>query len=198
MGYLSDNQKTVEELVRVAKRTYALKHQMGNGGNMSVRIPGTDYMIVKGSNVGFCDMTPDALVVTDFDGKVIEGGIRPSKESLLHGEIYKKVPGAGAIMHTHAPWANAWGNRHDQLAFSTYHAAIKLKNYCPVFDAQDYVVPQDYFPVIMKAFEEHPDMIAFILRKHGPVAIGKDIVEATFNAELVEETAQIALLSELR
>ncbi len=197
MGYISDNREIVEHLIHTARRTYDHKHQMGNGGNMSARIPGTDYMIVKGSNIGFCDVTEDSFVVTDFDGTVIEGRVKPSKESLLHGAIYKTVPSAGAIMHTHSPWANAWGNRHDELEFSTYHSEVKLKQYCPVFDAGVYVVPKEYFPTIMKAFEEHPGMISFILRKHGPVAIGKDIVEATFNAELVEETAQIAILSKI-
>ncbi len=186
-----------EEIIHCAKKMYTLKYEMGNGGNMSVRLPGTDYMMVKGSNVAFCDMTIDSLVVTDFDGNVIEGTIKPSKESLLHGAIYKNAPEVGAIMHNHSPWANAWSAHHEELEFSTYHSAIKLKQYCPVYDAECYIVPTSYFSVIIEDIKQHPDMNSFILKKHGPVALGKSISDATYVAELVEETAQIALLSRL-
>ena len=195
MDIRSQHKEIVDGLITTAKRMYALKHQMSNGGNMSARVPGTDYMIVKGTNVPFCDVSVDSLVVTDFDGKIIEGSIKPSKEALLHGALYRKLPDLGAIMHTHSPWATAWATNHDELEFSTYHSAVKLKNFCPVFDAHNYVVPTDAFPAILAWFDEHPDMCAFILRKHGPVALGKTIEDATLLAEMIEETAQIAILS---
>ena len=197
MDIRSQHKEIVDGLITTAKRMYALKYEMSNGGNMSARVPGSDYMIVKGTNVAFCDVTVDALVVTDFDGNIIEGTIKPSKESLLHGALYRKLPNLGAIMHCHSPWATAWAANHDELEFSTYHSAVKLKNFCPVFDAHSYVVPTEAFPTILAWFDEHPDMCAFNLKKHGPVALGKTIEDATYLAELVEETAQIALLAKL-
>lgn len=195
MSIRSDNQQIVDSLIRTAKKMYALRYEMSDGGNMSARIPGTDYMIVKGTNVSFEVTDFDSLVVTDFDGHIIEGSKKPSKESLLHGALYKKLPELGSVMHVHSPYANAWGYDHAELEFATYHAEIKLKGYCPVFDAENYVVPQAYFPTILKAFDAHPDMNSFILRKHGTVALGKNIEAATYLAELVEETAQIAVLA---
>ena len=195
MSIRSEHQDITDALIANAKKMYALRYEMGDGGNMSARVPGTDYMIVKGTNVSFSVVSEDSLVVTDFDGNVIEGTIKPSKESLLHGALYKKLPDLGAIMHVHSPYANAWADAHTELEFSTYHSEVKLKGFCPVYDAMNYVVPTSFFPVILKDFDSHPDMKAFILRKHGPVALGKTIDAATYIAELVEETAQIAVLA---
>ena len=195
MSIRSEHPEIVNGLIRTAKKMYALRYEMSDGGNMSARVPGTDYMIVKGTNVSFEVTELESLVVTDFDGNVIEGERKPSKESLLHGALYKKLPDLGAVMHVHSPYANAWADDHQKLEFATYHSEIKLKGFCPVFDAENYVVPSTFFPVILKAFDEHPDMNSFILRKHGSVALGKNIEAATYLAELVEETAQIAVLA---
>lgn len=198
MDIRSQNETIVQGLLACAKKLYALKYEMSNGGNMSARVPGTDYMIVKGTNVSFGDVTVDSLVVADFDGNVIEGTIKPSKEALLHGALYRAFPDVQAIMHCHSPFATAWAANHDELAFSTYHSAIKLKNHCPVFDAHSYVVPTDYFPTILEDIARHPGMNSFILKAHGQVTLSsKSIEDATNTAELVEETAMIALLAAL-
>ena len=170
---------------------------MSNGGNLSSRVPGMEYMIVKGTDVAFSEVSVETLVVADFDGNVIEGDIRPSKEALLHGAIYKKMPEVMAIMHCHSPWATAWAAKHSKLEFSTYHSELKLKGVCPVFDTGSYVVPEHYIKRIIETFDEHPHMNSFLLRGHGQVTLGRNMREAAMLAELVEETAQISLLSKI-
>lgn len=197
MEIRSVHRQILDALCEQAHKFYELRYQMSNGGNLSARIPGSDYMLVKGTDVDFQHVSYDTLVVCDFSGNVVEGTIRPSKESLLHGAIYEHFPAVRAILHCHSVYATAWAQNHGQLEFSTHHSSIKLKGYCPVFDTDSYVVPQEYFPVILGAFEKHPGMNSFLLRRHGQVALGKNIQEAAGIAELVEETAQIALLSRL-
>lgn len=184
----------VGEVKKAAVKFYNLRYQMSNGGNLSVRIPGKEWMLVKGTDVAFDEVGPETLVITDFDGNVIEGTIKPSKEALLHGAIYKAVPWAGAIMHCHSPYATAWAANHDCLEFSTHHSEMKLGGAVPVFDTHSYAVPKECFPMILKAFSDNPKTNAFLLRAHGQVTVGKDMREAAYLAELVEETAQIARL----
>jgi len=197
MDIRNGHREIADDLCGQACKFYQLRYQMGNGGNLSARIPGSEYMLVKGTDVDFMSVSLETLAVCDFDGNLVEGGVRPSKESLLHGAIYRRLPHVMAIMHCHSPWATALAKKQDQLDFSTYHSALKLNGYCPVFDTNSYVVPQEYFPVILGALESHPGMNSFLLRGHGQVALGKDIREAAATAELVEETAQITLLSRL-
>lgn len=186
-----------EEMKQAARKFYALRYQMSNGGNLSVRLPDRDWMLVKGTDVAFDEVTPDTLVITDFDGHVIEGSIPPSKEALLHGAIYKEAGGVNAIMHCHSPYATAWAACHEELDFSTHHSKLKLKGKAPVFDTHSYAVPKEYFPKILKFFADNPGVKAFLLRGHGQVSVGKDMREAVHLAELVEETAQISILSAL-
>ena len=184
----------VEALTAQAHKFYSLRYQMSNGGNLSCRVPGHDLMIVKGTDVDFSSVGYDTLVVTDFDGHLLEGEIKPSKESLLHGAIYKALPKAGAIMHCHSPYATALAAELEELEFSTHHAEIKLGGCCPVFDTHSYAVPPEYFPLIIGRLLQQPSLNSFLLRKHGQVTIGANIEKAAHLAELVEETAQIAIL----
>lgn len=192
----SANREILESLCEQAHKFYRLRYQMSNGGNLSARLPG-DLMLVKGTDVDFEHVAYDTLTVCDFSGNPLEGSVKPSKESLLHGAIYARFPGVGAILHCHSVFATAWAKNHDALEFSTYHSEIKLKGRCPVFDTKSYVVPQDFFPAILDDLKRHPGMNSFLLRGHGQMALGKNIREAASLAELVEETAQIALLSRL-
>lgn len=193
---ITDYADLVETLQKTAEKFYTLGYQRSNGGNLSVRIPGKDLMLVKGTDVAFDELCADHLVITDFDGNVIEGTIRPSKEALLHGALYRAVPEANAILHCHSPYATAWAAEHEVLDFSTHHSALKLAGEVPVFDSHSYAVPKAYFPQIIQFFETHPGANAFLLRAHGQVTLGKDLRTAAHLAELVEETAQISILSQ--
>jgi L-ribulose-5-phosphate 4-epimerase len=186
-----------KELIAAAKRFYEAKFQTGNGGNLSARVPQKDCMIVKATDVSFGELDESSLVVCDFDGNVIEGTQKPSKESLLHGALYKKAPWCQAIMHCHSPWAVGWAARNSELEFATYHAGLKLKAPVRVFDTKSYAVPPECFARILSLFDEYPESRAFLLKGHGQVALGKDVRDAAFNAELVEETAQIAVIGKM-
>jgi L-ribulose-5-phosphate 4-epimerase len=184
----------VDAIILAARKMYNFRYEMSDGGNLSMRIPGKDWMIVKGTNIAFDEVDFTSLVVTDFEGNLIDGSLKPSKESLLHGALYKALPQINAIMHCHSPYATAWAKDHDSLEFSTHHARMKL-GFCPVFDTFSYVVPREYFETIVDSFHENENMKAFLLRGHGQVTVGKTMRESSYLAELIEETAQISILS---
>jgi len=195
MDIISQHADLVDALMLAARKMYSFRYEMSDGGNLSMRVPGKDWMIVKGTNVAFDEVDSSTLVITDFAGKVIDGDCKPSKESLLHGVLYNALPQVNAIMHCHSPYATAWASDHNCLAFSTHHAREKL-SFCPVVDTHSYVVPQEYFPMIVDLFHENESMKSFILREHGQMTVGKTMRDSVYLAELVEETAQIAMLSQ--
>lgn len=187
----------VDAITEAARKFHRLRYQMSDGGNLSVRLPDRELMIVKGTNVSFEEVCGENLVLCDFDGNVQAGDIRPSKEALLHGALYRSLPEIGAVMHCHSPWATAWAEGHDELALSTHHADLKFFHQVPVFDTHSYAVPKEYFPQITAYFQAASQRNAFLLRKHGQVTMAKDMRKAAYLAELVEETAQIAFLAGL-
>ena len=67
MDIRTKNKEIVTGLTKEAQKLYKLRYQMGNGGNVSARILGSDYMIVKGTDVDFLHVSAETLVVTDYN-----------------------------------------------------------------------------------------------------------------------------------
>jgi len=191
-------QRAKEDLVEAARRAYVRGIQTGNGGNVSVRVPGESLMIVKPSGLSLIDCTPDNLTITDFDGKTVEGTRKPTREALLHGDLYRHVPALGAVVHCHSPWTIAWSFTRKDLPLITLHTQLKVRTPIPVlwFSSPEGVLKEE-MPAVLALFEAKPDLSAFIMGAHGVVAVGPDPLEAEHAAELVEETAQIAYLHEV-
>lgn len=185
------------ELLKAMRACSRRGLQTGNGGNASVRIPGTEHMLIKSSGSAFSDATQDSFVITGFDGVAVAGDMKPSRESLLHGAIYQKLPYVNAIVHCHSGWATGWASSLKPMPFATYHSEMKLGGTIRVFDTHSYAVPKTSIKSIMEFFDEEPGSKAFLLKGHGQIALGKDIKDALYTAELVEETAQIAVIEKL-
>jgi L-ribulose-5-phosphate 4-epimerase len=192
-----EQSKVAEQLVIACKRAYTRGIQTGSGGNVSARVPGKDLMLVKASGSSFVDCTPDGFVVTDFDGNMVAGKGKPTREALLHGLIYKIKPDVNAVMHTHSVYCNAWASTGKPLPRTTWHSQLKMSCDLPVFDVPAPVVPKDYFPEIARAYKDHPDLTGFLLVDHGLVATGNNPIAAEHAAELMEETAKLAILKGL-
>lgn len=189
---------TYEMLEEAAHRAYTRGIQTGNGGNLSAR---ADFgMIVKSSGGSFADCLANGtgFVETDLDGSVLSPSGKPTREVVLHGLMYKLCPECGGVMHCHSPWSVAWAYSHDVLPMTTLHVQLKIGYDIPVFDIPSANVRPIDAPLLEAAFRANPKLRAFILRGHGIVALGKDVLEAEHTAELIEETAQIATLKAMQ
>ena len=180
------------DFLDAAERTYASGIQTGTGGNLSTRIQGTDLMIVKPSGFSYGQCCEKNLVITDFEGQVQEGIYKPTKECTLHGNLYKRYPKIGGIVHTHSPYAILISLTEDELKLPTLHAGLKLKNPVKVADVKSQTVSEEELPKVFEILDGYPDAQAFILRGHGIVAFGSNTMKAEQTAELIEETAKIA------
>lgn len=197
-----------KDLVVACDRVYHRKFQTGSGGNVSARIAGTDYMLVKasGGSMGDCVVDQEkgimkGFVVTDFDGKLITGDDlpsgKPTKEATLHGYIYKVCPTVNAVVHVHSPYAVAWSSSKLPLPLVTWHSHLKFPAELPTLNVLAAMVQGDDLPKVEEMFKAQPDLNAFLLADHGAVALGKNAVDAEHTVELIEETAQIAILEKL-
>lgn len=174
-----------------AKRTYESGIQTGTGGNLSVRIPGEAAMIVKPSGFTYGSCDEDSLVITDFDGKVVEGSLKPTKESTLHGNLYRKYPQIGGIVHTHSPYSIMCSLKYDEIEAITMHCRLKLNMNIPIVDVATQSVTEEEMIKVYAVMDANPKIQAFILKGHGIVALGATAAKAGQTAELIEETAKI-------
>lgn len=178
------------DFLAAAKRTYESGIQTGTGGNLSVRIPGENLMIVKPSGFSYGQCTEDNLCITDFDGNVVMGG-KPTRESTLHGNLYKRYPQIGGIVHTHSPYAILNSLNFSQVDLVTMHSELKLKYPIPVVDVATQAVTEEELPKVFEVIDKNPGLLALILKGHGIVTMDKTAVKAVQTAELIEETSMI-------
>src|SRR3954449_11699164 len=71
-------------------------------GNVSARVPGRDLLVIKPSGVSYDDLTPETMVVTDFEGNLVEGERNPSSDTAAHGYVYAHMPQVNGVVHTHS------------------------------------------------------------------------------------------------
>ena len=77
-------------------------------GNVSARDPETGYVVIKPSGVRYEHLRPEHMVITDLDGQIVEGHLKPSSDTASHLYIYRRRPEVGGIVHTHSPYATAF------------------------------------------------------------------------------------------
>ena len=65
-------------------------------------------VVIKPSGVDYASLTPADLVVTDLDGKIVEGSLNPSSDLDTHTLLYREFPQIGGIVHTHSEFATSW------------------------------------------------------------------------------------------
>ncbi len=80
-------------------------------------------VVIKPSGVEYSALAPSDMVVTDMDGKVVDGRLRPSSDLATHLLLYKEFPGIGGVAHTHSEYATAWAQAGREIpAYGTTHA----------------------------------------------------------------------------
>jgi len=76
-------------------------------GNASGISRSDGLVVIKPSGVLYEDLTAERLAITDIEGKVVEGDLRPSSDLSTHLVLYERFASIGGIVHTHSEYATA-------------------------------------------------------------------------------------------
>ncbi len=80
-------------------------------------------VVIKPSGVDYDDLRPEHMVVTDLNGEVVEGSLRPSSDLDTHTLLYREFRSIGAVVHTHSEYATSFAQANMPIpAFGTTHA----------------------------------------------------------------------------
>lgn len=173
-------------------------------GNVSAISQDRNHVVIKPSGVDYATMTPDRMVVTDMDGNVVEGDLRPSSDLDTHLELYKAFPGVTSVVHTHSTHATALAQAEQDLpCYGTTHADTF---YGPVPCTRPLTAAE-----VEEAYEKNTGLViahtfaargidpmavpAVLVSKHGPFTWGTSCKKAVENSVILEETARMALLT---
>ncbi len=184
-----------KELSEYSRRAFYRGLVSGTGGNMSVRIPGTDTALITPTGISLGDIEPEINLLMKIDGAIIENpcGLRPSKETAFHLAVYQLRPEAGAVAHVHPPYATAYSNRVEWLPMVTVSAQGVLKEVPRIESAL--AGSTELYEYVKAGLLKYPSARVLLMEEHGILAIAPDLKTAYYLSDLTEDTAKIAFIA---
>jgi ribulose-5-phosphate 4-epimerase/fuculose-1-phosphate aldolase len=167
-----------------AIRMLAHAEIVDHSGHGSVRRDGASFYINTGASVR-SSLTVDDIVAVDFDGALVEGSARPPLEFHIHSEIYRRRRDVNAVLHTHPRWSTLLtivGVRYQPVSGQGV-----LLGDIPLLDSPMSVNTKSMGEKLAATLATGP---AVLLKSHGAVIVGADIVECFALAAYLEENAQ--------
>ncbi|SEM41361.1 L-ribulose 5-phosphate 4-epimerase [bacterium A37T11] len=174
-------------------------------GNVSVADRAQGVFAIKPSGVAYNKLLPENMVIVDFNGQVVEGGLRPSSDTKTHAVLYQHWQEVGAIVHTHSLHATAWAQSlRDIPLYGTTHADHLTTDIpcAPPMDDQMIAGNYEYETgfQILNYFKEHgldyKNVEMILVGNHAPFTWGKNGTKAVYNSAVLEYVAQMAALTE--
>lgn len=174
-------------------------------GNVSAADRELGVFAIKPSGVPYKDLSPDKMVIVDFDGITVKGKLRPSSDTLTHAVLYKHWDKIGGIVHTHSTYATAWAQaQRDIPIFGTTHADHNTVDIPCAPPMGDEMIQGNYeyqtgFQIINCLEEKglnYEEMEMILVGNHAPFTWGKTADKAVYNSAVLETIAQMALLTE--
>jgi L-ribulose-5-phosphate 4-epimerase len=171
-------------------------------GNASGFDRTSGQVVIKPSGVPYESMTPADLVVTDLEGKIVEGSLRPSSDLPTHLALYHAFDGVNGVVHTHSRYATAWAQAGVAIpCLGTTHADY-IRGPIPVTPNMEAGEIQDRYEwntgqVIIRRFQGLDPLStpAVLVAGHAPFCWGPSATDAAHTAAIVEEIAHMAYLT---
>lgn len=184
-----------EQLIRATEMLFQATVMSHSGhGNLSVRLPGTEQMLLLGIGLGPAPSVEQIATVT-FDGKVVEGELPSVTREIfaMHAAVYQVRSDVGSVIHTHSPHVTAFAIAHEPLP-CTYEAFLRfgITEDIPVA-AWAPRGSRESVTNIVEQIQQHPYAPAVLLANHGLLAFAQNPL---FTAQLIiimEEAAELSL-----
>jgi L-ribulose-5-phosphate 4-epimerase len=173
-------------------------------GNVSVSHLDERIFAIKPSGIPYEELTPELIVIVDFDGNVIEGEMRPSSDTRTHAVLYSHWGKIRSIVHTHSTYATAWAQSLlDIPILGTTHADHSISAIPCASPMSDEMILGDYETQtgyqILECFDQRGldpyEMEMMLVGSHAPFTWGLSSQKAVYNAAVLEEIARMAFLT---
>lgn len=174
-------------------------------GNVSTVDRKEGVFAIKPSGVPYRELTPEKMVIVDLDGKVVDGGLRPSSDTLTHAVLYKHWTDVGAIVHTHSRFATAWAqSQRDIPIYGTTHADHNTVDIPCAPPMSDEMIAGNYEHEtgfqILNCFKDrnldYREVEMILVGNHAPFTWGKTADKAVYNSAVLEAVAEMAYVTE--
>jgi L-fuculose-phosphate aldolase len=180
------------DIVEAGRRMDARGYVASNDGNISTRID-KGRLLTTPKSVPKGYMTPDMMVIVDYEGKKLGGDRDPSSELPMHLEIYRNRPDVNAVVHAHPPTATGFATAGVPLTRAVLAEVVTTLGSIPI---AEYGTPStaELPAAVRKYIKAHDGML---LANHGAVNCGTDVMSAYYKMETIEHFAKISLVARL-
>ena len=175
------------ELARYAKKMYDSHLVQATQGNISVRDLTTGLICVTPSGADYHMITAEDIVVVDQDGKTVEGKAKPTTELPLHTLILRRRRDIHCVMHTHSPYATAFGVIYQPIPVVLADAALYLGGEVPIAPYQPSGT-EEFAELIADALGKG---MAIIWGNHGAMVVGVNLALTFSAAHALEDNAKV-------
>src|SRR6266508_2244241 len=185
-------EQTRADIVEIGRRLWVRGYVASNDGNISVRLD-ERRLITTPANVSKGFMTPDMMVVTDFEGTKLAGDRKASSELKMHLQVYRDRPDANAVVHAHPPTATGFAVAGIPLDRAVLAEVVTTLGSIPI---AEYATPstRQLPEAVRKYVKAHDGML---LANHGALTLGGDLFAAYYKMETIEHFARISLVARM-
>ncbi|WP_317891038.1 L-ribulose-5-phosphate 4-epimerase [Edaphobacter bradus] len=189
--------EVLEANLELVKRGLVL-YTFGNASGVDRE---SGLLVIKPSGVDYDELRPEHMVVTDLNGKIVEGELRPSSDLDTHTLLYREFPEIGAVVHTHSEYATSFAQAGMEIpALGTTHADYFHGPVPVTAPLTDDAIGGRYVHetglAIVKHFKEQgidPLAVpAVLVAGHAPFCWGRTAHDAAHNAVVLEAVARMA------
>lgn len=173
-------------------------------GNVSAADRALGVFAIKPSGVPYEKLTPQDMVVLDFENNIVEGSLRPSSDTKTHALLYKTWEHLGGIAHSHALYSVAWAQAQKDIPIlGTTHADHLTLDIPCAPPMEDRLIKGNYEHntgiQILDCFRErklsYREVEMILIGNHGPFTWGSSPEKAVYNSKVLETVAQMAYLT---
>jgi L-ribulose-5-phosphate 4-epimerase len=161
------------------------------GGNVSARDPASGLVVIKASGIRYPDLRPEHMIVLDAAGRIVEGRLQPSSDTLSHLYIYRHRPDIHGVVHTHSRYASAFAALGRPIPCVLTAMADEFGGPIPCGGFAR-IGDESIGRVVIESIGSSP---AVLLKNHGVFTIGKTADAAVKAAVMTEDVAATVWLA---
>jgi ribulose-5-phosphate 4-epimerase/fuculose-1-phosphate aldolase len=197
MTKMNISPQLVADFMEISHRISARGLTTGTSGGISIRVPESENILLKGFGVASADLKEKDIALVDPSGKPLNG-VKPCLETQLHLAVLRARKNIGAVIHAHAPFATAFGNVKRELEQGVLKKNVKSHDYLiqAAFTEHANSGSEELAKNVAKPFQKENVICAF-MEDHGVTVVGSDIYKAYNNLDKLEGKAKSFILTML-